>query len=669
MNPSENLPAGSEITPASIPRTSSTCDLSALLARDHATTSESRHREQTNDSENSQILYMADPKHSRRSARKSLSSVGNHAGRRYDGSSDEMGDARDELSWNIIDQEIYEWQYVCQTGRPYWWSPESRYTRLKKFQPRLHDMTTGWWMRGLDGRPKPVFAEKRRAVSDNYFCDPSTVHDLAHLIAVQLLGACFTLPPDHVLGVPSPNSTIDQYAGGRLPDPRMISSLRMHAQFRYSPSFGHQARNTSPVQAWPRHFGGRASSPGLAPSIAGFEGSSAASRRASRRRTVNTAVTAGSASSESLGGNGNGLDGSSTHEPGRSTSRGYLAYTSNPSSERRQQRSSQGEWKLTYPSAANAQPRSRYSLEAAIRSEPHHVFIQPVRELVVKRWTNFKRRLSGSLHSALPARGSEEHGSEPGSAISSSDARTRRLRAQERGDIHSSIDSTSPHPHFTTPASGDRSPNYNPVRVDWSKIPAFPLSNSRISDTALAAADTRIAAAALLRTPSPSPQSRYTTPSESSIHSPQSNAGLAAPSRPAFPLYSPARHASAALAAAPKSFPSARNSVRQKRKSRLSEMHTLDDVHAEHPEVDERLALSAPASTVVSPLELPGRLVEEMSTASSPGLVVTRPRLERVSTTGTQIFYPSEEGIEIDGLPVGPPSDLWTGDRRERSYL
>ncbi|KAJ5033566.1 uncharacterized protein L3040_008678 [Drepanopeziza brunnea f. sp. 'multigermtubi'] len=670
-----NLPASQEDFPACIPRTSSTSDFSTLIRKDIDERS-SRRRAATNESENSQVLYMANPKRSRRSGRKSLSSVANNLSRGYEGSSDkEEAHVRDTLSWNIIDQEIYEWQYVCQTGRPYWWSQESKYTRLKKLQPRVRDSSTGCWMRELDASPKPVFAEKRRAVSDNYFCDPSTIHDLAHLIAVQLLGACFTLPPDHILGIPSPSYTFDRYAAGRLPDPRMISSLRMHTQFRYSPSFGHQARNTSPVQAWPRRFG--ASSPGFSTSVAGTGDSTGASRRASRRRTVNT--TNGSASSGSLDSNGKDiLDGASRTETSRPTTSGHPAYSSNRTSNGRQQRSSQGEWKITYPdSTSNSRPGSKYSLEAAIRSEPHHVFIQPVRELVVKRWAKFKRRLSGSLHSALPMRGSEDQGSELGSTVSSSDARTRRRRAQERGEIHSSIDSTPP-AHYNSPASGNASPSGSPMRVDWSRAPVFPLSNANISEGALAAADRRIAAAALSRSSSPSPRIRYTYPSESPVHSPQEMSGLAPLSRPAFPLYPPVRFSSSGSVAAPKSkpksFSSARNSARQQRKSRLSEMHTLDDVHAEHPELDDRHALSAPASTlnstVVSPMELPGRLLEDLSAASSPDPVAWRPRMERLSSNGTQIFTPQDDGIELDGLPVGPASNVWTrGVGRESSYL
>lgn len=203
MDRREDSPVSLEDLPVSLPRTCSISDLTKLFKRTRSALSQSSatsRRSENSVSENSQILYMADPKKLKsRKARQSLSSIGNNADRRFDGSTDEKEDYHDleALSWDVIDQEIYEWQYVCQTGRPYWWSPESRYRRLKIYQPRLmNEPSPRFWMRKLEGRPKPAYAEKRRAVSDNYFCDPRTSHDLAHLVAVQLLGACFTLPPD-----------------------------------------------------------------------------------------------------------------------------------------------------------------------------------------------------------------------------------------------------------------------------------------------------------------------------------------------------------------------------------------------------------------------------------------------------------------------------------------
>jgi hypothetical protein len=46
----------------------------------------------------------------------------------------------------------------------------------------------------------------------------------------------------------------------------------------------------------------------------------------------------------------------------------------------------------------------------------------------------------------------------------------------------------------------------------------------------------------------------------------------------------------------------------------------------------------------------------------------------RTSTSGTQIFTPSDDGVEVNGLPTGPPAKTWDdpgqkGKKRERSFL
>jgi len=50
------------------------------------------------------------------------------------------------------------------------------------------------------------------------------------------------------------------------------------------------------------------------------------------------------------------------------------------------------------------------------------------------------------------------------------------------------------------------------------------------------------------------------------------------------------------------------------------------------------------------------------------------PRMQRMSTSGTQVFTPTDDGMEIDGLPVGPSADIWSEEdkgkgRRIRSFL
>ncbi|KAG4431110.1 hypothetical protein IFR05_013397 [Cadophora sp. M221] len=689
MNQHEELPASLEDLPASLPRTCSIPDITKLVKRTR--TAQSSSHASSRQSENSQILYMAEfkKKPKSRENRQSLSSIGNCVDRRFDGSSDEREDGHggDTLSWAIIDQEIYEWQYVCQTGRPYWWSPESKYTRLRRYQPRLmNEPAPKLWMRELDGRPKPAYAEKRRAVSDNYFCDPKTINDLAQVVAIQLLGACFTLPPDHILGIPSPNYTIDK-TSARLPDPRMISSLRMHTQFRYSPGFGHQARNTSPVQAWPRSF--VKTSPGFSSPIADIGSPASASRRKERRRTLH--LTDGPGCCGSLESDGNhlersyssndGLDSESTKTQ-QAQGKSHSSYTPMMESYSRRHATEHHRRKISRQQSkdkAAKEPeqvgsKTNYRLEPVIRSEPHHVFIQPVRELVVKRWTNFKRRLSGSLHSALPTRGSEdqESASETGSPAISSDGKARRLRAQERGDIHSSdVESTT---HFNTPTSGNLSPASGigtPDRIDMINGASFRLSDPSIAEAALAAAERRGAdpqKSSVVR------RRKQVSPSESSLHPlgcQTSVTGHAptAQSRPAFPLYSPARFNPPA---ASNSFSSRRKPNREKRKSTLSEMYTADDVKG--VETADRVS-SARATTSVTPMENGKQNLDTVArTSAIPILrdpsVSLRPRMGRTSTSGTQIFTPGDDGIELDGLPVGLPEKTWIGPgRRERTYL
>ena len=53
---------------------------------------------------------------------------------------------------------------------------------------------------------------------------------------------------------------------------------------------------------------------------------------------------------------------------------------------------------------------------------------------------------------------------------------------------------------------------------------------------------------------------------------------------------------------------------------------------------------------------------------------IRRPSIVRTSTSGTQVFTPSGDGVELDGLPTGPPSETWNDQgqgnkRKERSFL
>ena len=114
---------------------------------------------------------------------------------------------------------------------------------------------------------------------------------------------------------------------------------------------------------------------------------------------------------------------------------------------------------------------SRYTLEPAIRSEPHPVFIQPVKELVVKSWQTFRKKLDNTLSRGCPDPGgtsapfNDEQLSlswPPLGPPLASWAVQRRRNARERHDIYSS--------------SAESSPRYNPLT---SGIPSDASSQTR----------------------------------------------------------------------------------------------------------------------------------------------------------------------------------------------
>jgi hypothetical protein len=128
----------------------------------------------------------------------------------------------------------------------------------------------------------------------------------------------------------------------------------------------------------------------------------------------------------------------------------------------------------------------------------------------------------------------------------------------------------------------------------------------------------------------------------------------------------------------------------------LSEMYTPEDfaedvASSDSPrEATERSFLSAAGSTLPNPREevesdidlvIRSGARESVGNLGSVGAFSVRrmtvggtgpcPRLSRTSTSGTQVFMPSDEGVEIDGLPVGLGKEVWDrkGKRRERTYL
>ncbi len=783
MNIYEAHPQFQDDLPSSLHRVPSTLDLARLSPRRQKSCHKLRRRQSPSlarssqsenaDSENSQAVYMAlRPKSER--ARKhghSLSAISNGSARRLDGSADDEDECRneeaaEELSWNIIDREIFEWQYVCQTGRPYWWSPESRYSRLKRQHRRCaNEPSPRNWMRSIEQQPKPAYSERRKVMTDSYLADSSTVQDLAHLVAIQLLGACFTLPPDHVTGAPAPNyTTYDKTNASAIPNPRMISSLRLHTHFRYSPCFGHEPRNPSPVPCWPATFDGPSHTTSPTPPESSVDNTGTETvRNHSRRSRISRALHRKTVSSDSDGFQHTRLytevdlnrTAATKFRPNGVRDRTYRALkgshhsesaTWNPPRPRTPVPSQDEAYRDNKDAhqgvqSSRTEPKINYRLQPVIRSEPHHVFVQPVKELVVRRWRRLRRRLSGSLHGSLPAHASEDQtsasesdaSSASNASPSSSDAITRRRRAQERGDIvSSSVDDV---PHYTTPASGGLTPAEE--REHWfdSPIPS-PTTTFRIRGplNALAVAGSSTTESnrhrqSLITRPSTAPDlelsSRISTLSVSS-GSVLATCGSSHRGSDSFPSYSPVDSSpssgSSPIAQSPRKTSTATKG-RDRRKSLLSEVYTPEDFQiGNFPRAFERSIFSAIGSTLVSPKEehepllVSKTLPHSIETSQSPESPLTsrvplsieipppdpphvvrarplsletpsspepeggrvgksedsdRPALLRTSTSGTQVFKPSADGVELDGLPVGPSKDAWMrkGKRRERTFL
>lgn len=692
--------------------------------------------------------------------------------------------ANEELSWSIIDREILEWQYMCETGRPYWWSQEAKHSRLNRLTPVAYDRSNE-----IDGATKPIYHERRRTVSESYLEDASNVNSLAHMIAIQLLGSCFTLPPDHASGNRYADyTTFDRYGASAVPDPRLISSLRLHSHFRYSPCFGHEPRNTSPAQLWPGIYDGPLS-PALSRqnnSESGMDTDDARPTRRRMRKTLN--VTENSECSlESTGGDGymsrRNTDHAGHEAAAAACSRRHSireAITQSFSLPQRMptMRSSKKHHRPDPPmntpieneivnallpnrTTSGHQSSRNNRLQPVLHSEPHHVFVQPVKELVIKPWRSLRRRVGGSMHSphCLPTVTPESRRSEASesgqscTSISSvtPEGRARRRRAQERGDIYSSMDSKQ---HNTTPANGmcDDDAAHALSRPYWLDLETDSLKSKKGCDRLCGSAESTpyyntpasgyltpegstAQKPSWLDSRNPSPKFQMPDPIAAALAVPNCMSMLNGrdPGTVSTPLQPPSSPASWVMATpsstsstgahtpqlsnakspnngntstaefqlrsmqTPPTFQysSMRIPKRHRRTSLLSEVCTPEDFSSPNAKTDDRETVERNVrSTFGTPLATP---IEEncrspfsescqipnfpgaptcVDNVVSPGATLspgtrTKARAMRLSRSGSQIFTPDDEGVELNGLPTGPGREMWAakGGRRERTYL
>ncbi|QSZ33471.1 hypothetical protein DSL72_005039 [Monilinia vaccinii-corymbosi] len=652
---------------------------------------------QDHGSENtSQVLYLADTKQTQRprSSRRSLSTLSNSSlitlgGNWNDEIDSDLDSEAEEVSWGIINREIHEWQYVCRTGRPFWWSPEFKSGRVSTLPPHNRTkVSTRAWMRDITDDSRPHQRKRYPTMDDSNIADSTDLHELAKVIAIQLLGSCFTLAPEYLVPLPSRPTSYNRKGDSQLPDARMISSLRMHTQFRYSPCFGHQARSTSPIQPW--DCGGYDGSSTYSSSPAGTSGNvtpliitSEPARRRNRLQKAHRALHVSDQSANDchveshrtdylLGGSStfNGKAPSSIAQKlrdGHTINCGKTSmslHVSEADDQRHNLRRSMTrdrpeimqaltaddaniDTAKTYRGVRPTHPaKTNYRLQPTLRFEPHPISVQPVRDLVVKRWNSIRRQFGGSLGTYLPRRLSRDGGSETESDATSSalsaDARARRRRAHERGDIHSAGDEDSS--HCNTPRSGAMTPltPMTPFMIPTTP-PATPIAPSLpvlrpISPFFRGGTDTMTAVTSCLadaRQPE-----HIIIPPDSVVDT----GGYVSPNMIRTEHAAGAMFIQSRSSSQPSLEPIV-GSYRRRGMSLLSEMCTPEDFNDD------------------------GTLKGARETQFAGA------HLARANSSGTQIFRPNSDGIELDGMPVGPGKEFWDGPvdrmgkRRERTYL
>ena len=418
--------------------------------------------------------------------------------------------AREEIAWKVINREIKEWQNVCHTGRPSWWTPSYKGARRVQSQSSINrDLSTFGQSDWVDQDeyiyyPGLCFEFERR--KDTAKDGQPWLQELAYMIAVQLLSACFTLPVEQFsnckMGI---YLTYDIFGVPEMPDERLISSLRMHTNYRWAPAFGHEARTASPETQRSASYGGNTPyTPHLTPgggvqSSPDVHDSSWRKKKKQQHRTRHVTPAETEHQQEfwedtyekayGFGESplrtptlGSWRDGSWRDRRNMARSASYIpvpgrVVQSAPSTprmlykppilSRHTARSPRDEYPFPITAAVDGAKPARYSIHPHLRSEPHPVFVQPVRELVVKRWRTFRRRFGYSLSHGNPdntttttnttfteVRRATTWGPPSPAALAPppSHGVRRRRDAQSRHDIHSSSIESSP--RYNTPTSG-----------------------------------------------------------------------------------------------------------------------------------------------------------------------------------------------------------------------
>ena len=211
------------------------------------------------------------------------------------------------------------------------------------------------------------------------------------MIAVQLLACCFSVPQDiKTLTLPSGWYRQNRQTGTAS---RLVSSLRQHTQWSHSPAFGYHARNNSAESLCSTAVCETSREAHLAEHVS-------RNRLLSQKRRPGKKVTTRRRDRrvDHRGGNLSGHSSFPFHLREGSRSTIWSASSQRlPPKGRRSQSKSPGQdqpvhetWALPHREGGHAKHSS--SLEPTLHSEGHPVFIQPIKQYVLKRWRTFCAR-------------------------------------------------------------------------------------------------------------------------------------------------------------------------------------------------------------------------------------------------------------------------------------
>ena len=267
---------------------------------------------------------------------------------------------------------------------------------------------------------------------------------LARMISVQLLASCFT-SPQHINTLTLPSSWYKKNMNDTWLSTRFVSSLRQHTQWKLSPAFGHQARNNSAASLLPERDDALSREGLLAEQVS-------YNRRLRQReddRGTESNGTKRREQSEPLG-----------EEPKRpclfssrlqrrlrtSDSASSHGYVQDVVVSRPEVLSPRCKVKQKSALRVMRRPRlrgvsedgHRWSLEPFLRSENHPVFVQPVKDFVMKRWGVFR---SGSRRQAsiLASREGTGTGKRPDYARAASSTSRDSVQLSRRTQIMTMI--------------------------------------------------------------------------------------------------------------------------------------------------------------------------------------------------------------------------------------